>query len=164
MNKKFFSVTILSASVLIVAQYILAFFIFKLPGLRVLQWIGWGIWLLSLYFGIAPIVIFRRKGGVANGKSYVATTCLVDTGLYAIVRHPQYLAGILFSLALMLMAQHWVVISLGFISMVLLYFNIQAADRDGLDKFGDEYRLYMQKVPQVNFILGFIRWLRSGRR
>jgi protein-S-isoprenylcysteine O-methyltransferase Ste14 len=151
---------ILVASVLIVAQYVLAFFIYKLPGLPALQWIGWGIWVLSVFFGIAPILIFRRRGGVAKGKSYVETTQLVDTSLYAIVRHPQYLAGILFNVSMMLLAQHWLVVLLGFISAVLIYVDIQAADREGIEKFGDEYRRYMQRVPQVNFLLGGVRLLR----
>jgi protein-S-isoprenylcysteine O-methyltransferase Ste14 len=154
---------ILIASALIVTQYVLAFFIYKLPGLPTLQWIGWGIWVLSAIFGIAPIFILRRRGGVAKGKSYVETTHLVDISLYAIVRHPQYLAGILFNLSMMLLAQHWLVILLGVISAVLIYADIQAADREGIEKFGDEYRLYMQRVPQFNFLLGMVRLLQKKR-
>ena len=149
--------TILGASILIVAQYVLAFFVFKLPGLKALQWVGWGIWVLSLIFGIGPILIFYKYGGVERGKSYVQTTKLVDTSLYAIVRHPQYLAGVLFNLALMLLAQHWFVILIGIVSMGLLYLEIRAADQEGLDKFGDEYQRYMQSVPRANFLLGLIR-------
>jgi protein-S-isoprenylcysteine O-methyltransferase Ste14 len=157
--KKGKSVFVISiVSILIVAQYILAFFVYKLPGIKVLQWIGWGIWVSSIIFGIAPIIILARKGGVAKGKSYVNTTRLVDTSLYAIVRHPQYLAGILFNLSMMLLAQHWLVILLGLISAVLIYLDIQAADREGIEKFGDLYRDYMQRVPQTNFFLGIIRY------
>ena len=105
MKLKISSFGIYIASILFVTQYILAFFIFKLPGWEPLQWIGWGILGLSIYFGIAPIFILRRWGGVAKGKSYVHTQKLVDTNLYSIVRHPQYLAGILFNLAMMLLAQ-----------------------------------------------------------
>ncbi|MBN1303499.1 MAG: isoprenylcysteine carboxylmethyltransferase family protein [Anaerolineales bacterium] len=154
---------ILAASTLIIAQYILAFFVYKLPGLPALQWLGWGIWALSAFFGIAPIIIFRRRGGVAKGKSYVETTHLVDTSLYAIVRHPQYLAGILFNLSMMLLAQHWLVILLGILSTVLIYVDIQTADREGIEKFGDEYRKYMQRVPQINFLLGGFRLLQKKR-
>jgi len=46
----------------------------------------------------------KAKGGVAKGKSYIETTRLVDSSLYAIVRHPQYVAGMLFNLAMMLVA------------------------------------------------------------
>jgi len=161
MEPRRYSGAILGVSVLIVTQYILAFFVYKLPGWRALQWVGWGVWLLSLVFGIAPIFILRKYGGVEKGESYVHTTQLVDTSLYAIVRHPQYLAGILFNLALMLLAQQWLVILLGSISMILIYLEIRDADREGLDKFGDEYREYMKRVPRVNVLLGLIRLTRN---
>ena len=148
-------------SILLIAQYILAFFVFKLPGWRSLQWAGWIIWVISLFFGIAPIFILRQKGGVVKGKSYVETTRLVDTSLYAIVRHPQYTAGILFNLALMLLAQHWLVITLGVLSIVLIYWLICAADQEAIAKFGPIYQDYVQRVPRVNFLLGIVRLIRA---
>ena len=161
MKARRYSGMILGASILIIAQYILAFFVFKLPGVKILQWIGWSVWIISLIFGIWPIFIFRAYGGVERGKSYVQTTKLVDTSLYAIIRHPQYVAGILLNIALILLAQHWLVILIGSISMILIYLDIQAADQEGIDKFGDEYHRYMQKVPQMNFLLGIIRVIQT---
>jgi protein-S-isoprenylcysteine O-methyltransferase Ste14 len=157
MKKWKVSGTSIVASILFVVQYILAFFVYKLPGLPVLQWFGWGIWVLSVIFGIAPIFILRNRGGVAKSHSYVKTTQLVDSSLYAIVRHPQYLAGMLFSLAMMLLAQHWVVILIGIISMTLFYIDTRGADQEGIEKFGDAYRDYIQRVPKVNFLLGILR-------
>jgi protein-S-isoprenylcysteine O-methyltransferase Ste14 len=147
----------LVASILFVVQYYLAFFVYKLPGLPALQWLGWFIWVLSMIFGIAPIFILRSQGGVAKGQSYVKTTQLVASSLYAIVRHPQYLAGMLFSLAMLLLAQHWVIILIGVVTIVLFYIDMYAADQEGIQKFGEAYRDYMQRVPQVNFILGILR-------
>lgn len=155
-------VAIIIVSILIIAQYVLAFFVYKLPGLKVLQWVGWAIWVISLVFGFGPIFILRQKGGVAKGKSYVETTRLVDTSLYAIVRHPQYLSGILFNMALMLLAQHWLVILLGVISAGLIWLDIQAADQECIQKFGDEYRQYMSRVPQINFLLGIYRLVQAN--
>jgi protein-S-isoprenylcysteine O-methyltransferase Ste14 len=155
--------TIIIAVTLIGAQYILTFFVYELQGLQTLQWAGWTIWVLSLIFGLAPIFILRRKGGVAKGKSFVETTRLVDTSLYAIVRHPQYLGGMLFSLALMLLAQQWLVIVLGVLSILLIYLDIQSADREGIEKFGDEYRQCMQRVPQINFLLGIYNFIKFKR-
>ena len=156
-----FSGTGLVASILFVVQYYLAFFVYKLPGLPALQWLGWGIWILSVIFGVGPIFILRSRGGVTKGQSYVKTTQLVDSSLYAIVRHPQYLAGMLFSLAMMLLAQHWVIILIGVVSMVLFYIDMYPADQEGLQKFGDGYREYMQRVPRANFILGILRVIRK---
>jgi protein-S-isoprenylcysteine O-methyltransferase Ste14 len=45
--------------------------------------------------------------------------------------------------------------------MVLLYLDIRVADQEGIEKFGDEYKAYMQRVPRANFILGLIRYLSS---
>jgi protein-S-isoprenylcysteine O-methyltransferase Ste14 len=154
---------IIVASILLVAQYVLAFFVYKLPGWRPLQWLGWLALLISITFGIAPIFIFKKWGGVEQGKSFVHTARLVDTSLYAIVRHPQYLAGILFNIAMMLLAQQWMVILFGLISAVLIFLDIQTADQEGITKFGDEYRQYMQRVPQLNFILGIIRLITGIR-
>ena len=151
------------ASVLIVTQYILAFFVYKISSVPILLGVGWGTWLLSLYLGVAPIFIFRQQGGVAKGQSYVKTTHLVDTNLYAIVRHPQYVAGMLFSLAMMILSPHWLVITLGLISMVLIYLDLRGADEEGIEKFGDAYRDYIQRVPRANFLLGFVRWLKQRR-
>ena len=78
MKKKNHFGAILLASVLILAQYILAFFVFKLSDLKVLRWMGWGIWVLSVYFGFAPIFILRKRGGVAAGNSYIKTTRLYE--------------------------------------------------------------------------------------
>ena len=164
MKKRKFSGVSLVASILFVTQYFLAFFVYKLPGLPALQWVGWGIWILSIVFGIAPIFILRSRGGVAKGQSYVKTTQLVDSSLYAIVRHPQYLAGMLFSIAMMLLAQHWVVILIGIVSTTLFYIDTRDADQEGIEKFGEAYREYMQRVPQVNFLLGIVRVIQQRRR
>ena len=160
MKKHKFSGSILAASILIVVQYILAFFVYKLPGIRELQWLGWGIWLLSLAFGILPIFILRHKGGVTKGKSYVHTSKLVDTSLYAIVRHPQYLGGILFNISLMLLAQHWIIFGIGLVSMLLIYLEMVVADQEGIAKFGDDYQRYMQIVPRANLALGIYRYIK----
>jgi protein-S-isoprenylcysteine O-methyltransferase Ste14 len=121
---------------------------------------GWVIWAISVILGWWPIVVLKRKGGVAKGKSYVKTTILVDKGLYSIIRHPQCTAGILFSLALVLISQNWIVIATGVIAIILQYIDIIKADKYEVEKFGDEYKRYMEKVPRINFILGIIRLLK----
>ena len=148
---------IVIASVAVVAQYVLAFFVFNLSGTPVMQWIGWSIWLLSVYLGIAPIFILRRHGGVGAGKSYVHTTRLVDANIYGIVRHPQYLAGICLSLAMIFLAPHWPIAILGAVSITMLSLDAKEADRQGIEKFGTKYRHYMHRVPRINILLGLCR-------
>jgi len=100
----------------------------------------------------------RRKGGVPQGESYVKTTRLVDSGIYAIVRHPQGgVAWLLINMGVMLVAQHWLIAVLGLASMPLVYLDAIKADQYAIEKFGDDYRRYMEKVPRVNFISGILR-------
>ena len=51
---------------------------------------GWVVWGIGMVLVMAPIIMFPRHGGVEKGKSFVHTTRLVDTGIYSIIRHPQY--------------------------------------------------------------------------
>jgi protein-S-isoprenylcysteine O-methyltransferase Ste14 len=67
----------------------------------------------------------------------------------------------LFSLAMMLLAQHWVVILIGIVSMTLFYIDTRDADQEGIEKFGTAYRDYMQRVPRANFLLGILRILQQ---
>ena len=148
-------------SILIVLQIILSFFLYK-PGLPVLRNIGWITLAVSAVFGWLPILAFRKKGGVSKGKSYIQTTVLVDSGIYALVRHPQYMSGALINLALILITQHGLIATIGVVAVVLNYFITLKADQELIEKFGHDYKHYMQKVPRMNFLVGLIRLV--GRR
>ena len=151
-------------SVLLLLQMGLAFFAFGEPRLPGLMYVGWAIWVLGTIFGILPIFTLRRRGGVPKGKSYMETTTLVDTGLYAIVRHPQGgTAGILLNLALPLIGQHWLLVVLAAVGMALIYIDTFKADEACIEKFGSEYVHYMQRVPRVNFLAGILRLLVGQR-
>ena len=114
--------------------------------------------------GWLPIWEFRRKGRVPKGKSYIHTTVLVDSGIYGIVRHPQYLAGMLLSAALILVTQHWLIAAIGVPVMVLGYADMVKADQDLIEKFGDDYRRYMERVPRANVVVGVMRKALGGGR
>jgi protein-S-isoprenylcysteine O-methyltransferase Ste14 len=148
---------------LMIAQIVLAFF-FNIPGIQGLKYLGWTVLALSAVFGWMPIVAFRKKGGVAKGKAYVHTTVLVDSGIYAVVRHPQFLAIALINLALMLITQHWLIVVMGAVSMVLIYLMTIKAEQHLIEKFGDDYTRYMQRVPRMNVFAGLTRLARGCGR
>ena len=152
------------ASVLTVAQIVLAFFL-NGQGPEALKWAGWICVWTSGIFGILPIITFRRKGGVPKGESYMKTTELVDTGIYAIVRHPQGgTAWLLINLGVMLIAWHWTSMILGLVSIILVYADTFKSDQYCIEKFGDAYKRYIERVPRVNFVVGIIRLVWSQRR
>jgi len=149
------------ASVLTVAQIVLAFILHG-HGFEAIQWAGWICLWTSGIFGVLPIITFRRKGGVPKGESYIKTTVLVDTGIYAIVRHPQNgTAWLLINLGVILIAQHWTSLVLGLASMVLVYADNLKDDQYCIEKFGVAYKEYMERVPRVNFVAGIIRRMQS---
>ena len=126
-------------------------------GIDGLYYTGSAVWGLSALFGILPIIEFRRKGKVAEGSSYMKTTFLVTSGIYSIIRHPQFFAGILISLSLALMSQFWAVIILLPPVVFLIFIDSRKADTNLIKKFGDQYMEYMGKVPALDPISGIIR-------
>ena len=147
---------------LFIAQIIVGLYLLSdVSQIKILAYMGAGLYIFSGWiFGVLPIIEFRKKGRVKKGKSYIQTTKLVDTGIYSIVRHPQFVTFILWAIAGMLLFQHWIVILLGIPIIPLTYIDLVRADKRLIGKFGDEYKQYMQKVPRANFVLGIIRQLR----
>ena len=122
-----------------------------------IKYIGVGVFILAGFFSIAPVFIFLEKGVVKQGKSFVHTTKIVDTGIYAIVRHPQYFAHFLWAIGAMLLFQNLVVVVLGIPVIFLTYFDMMREEKRNILKFGESYKKYMKKVPRANFLLGLIR-------
>jgi protein-S-isoprenylcysteine O-methyltransferase Ste14 len=150
-------------SILFIAQISIGLYL--LPNVSqndVLAYIGVGLYSVSgLVFGMLPVLEFRKKGGVKKGDSYIHTTKLVDTGVYAIVRHPQYLTWMLWAVAGMALFQHWTAVLLGLPIIPLTYLDMMREDARMIEKFGDQYRGYMKRVPMANFLLGIFRSMRA---
>jgi len=94
-------------SILMFLPIIMVFVFYNYYTLGFLVYAGWILLLLSVVIIFLAGGEFRKKGGAPKGKSIVNTTVLVDSGIYAVIRHPQYLGFILFVFALVLMSQHW---------------------------------------------------------
>ena len=153
-------VTLLFISQIIVGTYLLS----NVSQIQILAYVGVGLYVFSgIFFGGLPVIEFRRKGRVRKGKSYIHTTKLVDTGIYSIIRHPQYATFMLWAIAGILLFQHWIIILLGVPIIPLTYIDLIRADKDAVEKFGDEYRAYMKNVPRANFLLGIILLLRHRK-
>ena len=104
--------------------------------------------------------MFPPRGGVPKGKSFVNTTCLVNTGIYSFVRHPQYLGGIFaIFITTLLWYPHWLFGLLGAAGTVILYLSAREEDQRLIQQFGDDYIRYMQRVPRMNILVGAIRQL-----
>jgi protein-S-isoprenylcysteine O-methyltransferase Ste14 len=170
MSKKSFSwievLPITLVSLLFIAQIIVGIYLLsEVSQITILAYVGVGLYVFSgIVFGMLPTAEFRKKGGVKKGKSYIHTTKLVDTGIYSIVRHPQFITWMWWAVAGMFLFQHWIVVLLGIPIIPLTYIDIIKADKDAIEKFGNDYKKYMQKVPRTNLLLGIIRVLQRKRK
>jgi protein-S-isoprenylcysteine O-methyltransferase Ste14 len=97
---------------------------------------------IIILFGILLIVFGWRKIYRAKGK-------LVTTGIYAHVRHPQYLGFLLLTLGMNIL---WVTIStlLLWPILAIMYYRLaKKEDKELEEKFGEEYRKYERTIPML---------------
>jgi protein-S-isoprenylcysteine O-methyltransferase Ste14 len=100
-----------------------------------------------IFFIPAIILIIFAVIAVARGS-------LVKTGISGIVRHPMYLGTAIAAVALMLVFQSILSISLSIIAIVLLWMAARLEDAYNIERFGDSYRKYMNRVPRWNVFKG----------
>jgi protein-S-isoprenylcysteine O-methyltransferase Ste14 len=149
--------------ILFIGQIVLCFLFYNWAGLNVLLYLGWIILAVAFVLGWRARVAFEEKGRAEEGESWLATSVVVDSGVYAVVRHPMYLSFILLILALMLISQHWLSAVFGIPIVVILYLGMRVEEQSSIKKFGDDYMPYMNRVPRMNFLLGLIRLLQRRR-
>jgi len=143
------------------------------------QWTGWGFLrffaqLPRVNFPIAVIVIGailfiaavsleaklvsmrQKRGGCGDAHE---TVVLVREGPYRVIRHPGYLAEMIYFSLLPIVLSRWVPFTiLAAICIVIAIascaYLIRAEDRFDLRKWGEEYHQYMNEVPAINFVKG----------
>ncbi len=123
---------------------------------------GWAVLGLGVLLVVAALHTFRTQGKTVEGRDIMATTVLVESGPYGLVRHPQFLGVALVACAAILVSQHWVfaALSLPLLGPLLTKW-IHEAEANLLAKFGEDYQQYMTRVPRLNLVEGIRRRLRQ---
>lgn len=152
------------AGALMILEFALLCLVDRTVSLRGLNYIAWAIWTVAMVLLFLPMFTLRSKGGVAKGKSYIDTEVLVDTGLYAVVRHPQYLGWMLMYLVGFLFNPRWPLAVVGILGAVCVYVFTREEETLLVEKFGEAYEHYMQSVPRMNLLVGAMRLLRWRKR
>ena len=106
---------------------------------------------IGAVFYVLSVLTLRRKG----------VSRIVDSGIYCVVRHPMYLGAMIMFFSHIFLSQSWIVAIGTIVAIVCCYLIILSGDERNIEKFGDGYKRYMQKVPRINFVLGIIRLLRN---
>jgi len=143
--------------ILFTGQVVLCFLFYNWANLDFLLYVGWVVFAFSMVLGWLPRIAFQSKGRVPEGESWLRTTVVVDSGIYAVIRHPMYLSGILLFISLILLSQHWLSLIFGIPIVIYFYLNMGKEERSSIEKFGDEYKDYMKRVPRMNLIMGLTR-------
>jgi len=115
--------------------------------------VGYTILGIGAVFYVLSVLTLRRKG----------VSRIVDSGIYGIVRHPMYLGAIIMFFSHIFLSQSWIVAIGTIVAIVCCYLIILSGDEGNIEKFGDDYKRYMRKVPRTNFVLGIIRLLRQKK-
>jgi protein-S-isoprenylcysteine O-methyltransferase Ste14 len=143
-------------------QFYLSWRFYNSLGLDWVTNLGWLVLTVSAVFGWLPIFEFKKHGGVPEDQSYIHTTRLVTSGVYGVVRHPQFLAGILITVSMMLISQHPHSVVAGLVAAVVYASEVPPADERLAEKFGEPYLRYKERVPGLNFVAGMVRLIRRG--
>ena len=77
------------------------------------------------------------------------TETIVTVGVYSIVRHPQYLGGLLAHLGISFLLSAWYSLLLTPIMIVLIYLISRKEEEELIKEFGKEYEDYKRKVPML---------------
>jgi protein-S-isoprenylcysteine O-methyltransferase Ste14 len=124
---------------------------FDISWLRV---VGFILYVPSAYFVVFSWISLKQKGRSKKSGDFTATTRLVDTGVYRIVRQPMTLGMAIWSIALILQFQSILSIILGLSSLFCFFMGARKEAERNIRKFGDKYREYMKRVPMWNFLKG----------
>ncbi len=125
---------------------ILSAIIFYNPANLILLYSGWSALILGVIF-----LLFASQSRKESCDEFV------ESGMYAIVRHPEFLGHILIISALVVISQHWISLIVGATLITLLFFAIIEEEKRNVEKFGDAYRDYMKRVPRINLLIGIIK-------
>ena len=119
------------------------------PYLKYIGWMLMGLGIILIVASTYTLISNRGKG-------------LIDWGIYSILRHPMYVGAMLIYLSWSFFLPHWLTLLLSLTNIAILYGFILQGDRRNVELFGSEYEQYIERVPRVNFLAGFLKSLRRG--
>lgn len=121
-------------------------------------WMAWSsmplpVWLRWFGVGLGALTaMFLTWTFISLGKNLTDTIVtrqehfLVTNGPYRWVRHPFYVSFALGVLANSLVAANWFLLSIGAMAMLLLVIRTPKEERRLIERFGDDYRIYMKRT------------------
>jgi len=122
-----------------------------------LRIVGVSILIPAVIFIFLPFSQLAKHGNKNKGDHYMQANQVANHGLYAFIRHPQYLGYNLLTAGFAFIAQHRIVYLLAAVSCACFVVQAILEEQYCKEKFGRPYIHYLQKVPQFNLLLAL--WL-----
>ena len=129
---------------------------------RLFPWSPWQFWLAAiitaagLLFTVwARIHIGRNWSGVVTIKEGHE---LIDTGPYALVRHPIYTGLLVAIFGSALARGEWRGVLAVLIAWAALWRKLRLEERWMTERFGEQYQAYRRRVPAL---IPFLKWRRE---
>jgi len=113
-----------------------------------LLYIGYTVIVLGVALVIPAFISLKHKGKPESGWEHA--TELIKSGVYGIVRHPLCLGCAIAMIGIMLVIQSVPSTILGLVAIFCFWMASWKEDAFNIEKFGDEYREYMERVPMWN--------------
>jgi len=98
--------------------------------------------IVGIWFGIGGV----RKTTLKVAETHRAEK-IVSSGLYSIIRHPQYFGGVLAHIGITILLSAFLSLIITPIIIVLNILISWKEERELIKEFGKEYEDYMKKVP-----------------
>lgn len=99
------------------------------------------------FMGFRQVWRYVTKGEIAGNSEGLTEKELVTTGVYGIVRHPLYVAGLIIFTFSPTISVNGLAITV--LADLYFIFGMFIEERRFLKIFGDQYREYMKKVPRM---------------
>ena len=116
------------------------------------QIFSWILLIISAIIVIMGVVQMKRRGRPGRGKKqdslyrFEQTSRLVDTGIFKYIRHPLYSSLLFLTWGILLKQITINLIVISIFSSIFLIITALIDEKECLDYFGEEYRLYMQRT------------------
>ena len=108
-----------------------------------------GLFVLGIGASLFAMAVFYVKGN--RGEK------LITAGPYGLVRNPMYLGAMIMFFSHILLGQSWIVATGAVAAIVCCYKMAMTEERKNQEKFGSEYKLYMDAVPRINILAGIAK-------
>jgi len=115
-----------------------------------------GIVLIIAGISLISQASYRRKklGGLQDVDE---TIYIIKEGPYKVVRHPDFLGQLFLFLSIPVVLSKWIPFTIlgviyWFLIIGVIVILIRAEEKLNVEKWGEEYRIYMKEVPSLNFI------------